>query len=96
MCGDGATSNQRMAIRILQWLLVAQRPLRRIELESGIVLDRRMQRLNATSRARGDVLSLCNPVLDVGEGSMALVKFFHFTAEESVTVIVLQLIMCES
>ena len=84
MCGDGATPNQRKAIRILQWLLVAQRPLRRVELETGIVLDRRMQQLTASNRARGDVLSLCNPVLDVGEGSMDLVKFFHFTAQESV------------
>ena len=87
MCGDGSTPNQRIAIRILQWLLVAQRPLRRNELESGIVLHRRMQQASATSRARGDVLSLCNPVLDVGEDSTASVKFFHFTVEESVIIL---------
>lgn len=59
-------------------MLVAQRPLKRCELESGIVLDERV------SRPRGDVLSLCHPILDAEDDLGGSVSFIHFTAQESV------------
>lgn len=85
ICGDAKTPNQRMAVRILQWMIVAQRPLRRYELESGIILDERVSRITSTSKARGDVLRLCSPILDVEDGPGGYVSFVHFTAKESVS-----------
>ena len=86
ICGDGKTLNQRTAIRILQWMLVAQRPLKRWELEGGIVLDERVSPVKTAARPRGDVLSLCHPILDIEDDSGGVVSFIHFTAQESVLI----------
>lgn len=76
--------NQRTAVRILQWAAVAQRPLKRYELESGVVLDARVSRITEATRARGDIISLCHPVLDIVDGPSGAVSFIHFTALELV------------
>lgn len=65
-------------------MLVARRPLKRLEIESGIVLDDRVSRISAATRPRGDVLSSCYPILDVEDGPCGNVNFCHFTALESV------------
>ena len=85
MCGNGATPNQQFAIRILQWLLVAQRPLRKSELECGIVLHEHVPRVTSRLRARGNVLSLCNPIVDVDDDPAGSVSFTHFTVQELVS-----------
>lgn len=84
ICRDVKSPNQRTAVRILQWASVAQRPLKRYELESGIVLDVRVSRITEATRARGDVISLCHPILDVVDGPSGTVSFIHFTALELV------------
>ncbi len=86
ICGDGKTLNQRTAIRILQWMLVAQRPLKRFELEGGIVLDERVSQITTATRPRGDVLSLCHPILDAEDEPGGTVSFIHFTAQELVLI----------
>ena len=65
-------------------MLVARRPLKRLEIESGIVLDDRVAQITAATRPRGDVLSSCYPILDVEDGPCGYVSFCHFTALESV------------
>ena len=65
-------------------MLVAQRPLRQAELESGIILDDQVQRLTPATRARGNVLSLCFPLIEIDEESDGYVHFCHFTALELV------------
>lgn len=65
-------------------MLVAQRPLKRCELESGIVLDERVSQISTATRPRGDVLSLCHPLLDAEDDPGGSVCFVHFTAQESV------------
>lgn len=87
--GDGKTLNQRLAARILQWMLVAQRPLKRCELESGIVLDERASQITTATRPRGDVLSLCHPILESEDDPSGTVNFIHFTAQESVLICLL-------
>ena len=84
ICGWGKTPNQRIAIRILQWMVVARRPLKRSELESGIILHGQVSRITTSNRPRGDVLSLCYPILDVEDDPGSPVQFTHFTAQESV------------
>lgn len=88
ICGDAKTPNQRIAIRILQWMLVAQRPLKRYELESGIILDGRVLQITPASKGRRDVLNLCNPILEVDDDPGGNVSFSHFTALESVLTLV--------
>lgn len=66
-------------------MLVARRPLKRYEIESGIVLDDRVSRITPAIRPRGDVLSSCYPILDVEDGLCGYVSFCHFTALESVS-----------
>lgn len=65
-------------------MLVARRPLKRCELESGIVLHGRVSQITTSTRPRGDVLSLCYPILEADDNPTALVNFVHFTARESV------------
>lgn len=82
MCGDGRELYQRKTIKILQWMLVARRPLKRFEIESGISFDEKNPQINEKNRIRGNVLGLCSPILDVTEDPGATVKFVHFTAKE--------------
>ncbi len=84
ICGDSKSPNQRTATRILQWMLVARRPLKRLEIESGIILDDRVSQITAATRPRGDVLSSCYPIIDVEDGPCGYISFCHFTALESV------------
>ena len=84
ICGWGKTPNQRIAICILQWMVVARRPLKRSELESGIILHGQVSKITTSNRPRGDVLSLCYPILDVEDDPGSPVQFTHFTAQESV------------
>ena len=65
-------------------MLVAQRPLRQAELESGIILDDQVLRLTPANKARGNVLSLCLPLIEIDEESDGYVHFCHFTALELV------------
>ena len=65
-------------------MLVARRPLKRYEIESGIILDERISHITPATRPRGDVLSSCYPILDVEDGPSGNVSFCHFTAFESV------------
>lgn len=88
ICGDAKTPNQRIAIRILQWMLVAQRPLKRYEIESGIILDGRVLQITPASKGRRDVLNLCNPILEVDDDPGGNVSFSHSTALESVFTLV--------
>ncbi len=66
-------------------MLVAQRPLKRFELEGGIVLDERVSQITTATRPRGDVFSLCHPILDAEDEPGGTVSFIHFTAQESVS-----------
>lgn len=65
-------------------MLVAQRPLRQVELESGIILDDQVPQITSATRARGNVLSLCFPLIEIDEDPSGYVNFCHFTALESV------------
>ena len=65
-------------------MLVARRPLKRFEIESGIVLDDRVSQITAATRPRGDVLSSCYPIIDVEDGPRGYISFCHFTALELV------------
>ena len=67
-------------------MLVAQRPLKRYELEGGIILDERVSQITTATRPRGDVLSLCHPILDAEDGPGGIVSFIHFTAQELVLI----------
>ena len=84
LCGDGKTINQRITIRILQWMLVARRPLRRCELESGVTLHGQVSQITTSTKPRGDVLSLCYPILEAADDPGSSVNFIHFTVLESV------------
>ena len=68
-------------------MLVARRPLKRLEIESGIILDNRVSQITAATRPRGDVLSSCYPIIDVEDGPSGYVSFCHFTALEFVPIL---------
>ena len=96
ICGNAKLQNQKRAIRILQWMIAARRPLRRSELEYGITLDECVPFVTQSTRLRGDVLSLCAPILDVEDGPEGLVSFTHFTVYELVPTAELFEIMSSS
>ena len=84
ICGDSQHPNYQRVIRILQWMLVAKRPVKRYEVEDGIVLDGKIREITETTKVRGDILSLCSPFLVVDTGPEGHVRFVHFTAQEYV------------
>lgn len=63
-------------------MMVAERPIKRNELEIGIVLDQRTPEITTASKIRGDVFTLCNPIVDVEDGPTEYVSFCHSTALE--------------
>lgn len=65
-------------------MMVAERPIKRNELEVGIVLDQRTPKVTTASKIRGDVFTLCNPIVDVEDGPTGYVSFCHSTALELV------------
>ena len=65
-------------------MLVARRPLRRCELESGVTLNGQVSQITTSTKPRGDVLSLCYPILEAAENPGGSVNFIHFTVLESV------------
>lgn len=64
-------------------MLVAKRPLKRCELESGIILHGPITQITTSNKPRGDVLSLCYPLLEAAEDPGGSVSFIHFTVLES-------------
>ena len=82
ICGSGKTPNQRRAVRIIQWMLVTRRSLKKYELECAVMLN---ETNDVTAPQLNDnFLSHCDPLLDVDDGPTGAVKFCHFTAVESV------------
>ena len=87
ICGKAQAPNQFRAVRILQWISVGRRPLRKLELVSGIILDNQVSRITTATRPKGDVLSLCYPILETCGIADEFVNFIHFTAHELVTIL---------
>ena len=65
-------------------MMAARRPLRKYELESGITLHGQVSQTTVSNRPRGDVISLCYPILEAEEDPGSFVNFIHFTVLESV------------
>ena len=65
-------------------MLVARRPLRRCELESGVSLNGQVLQITTSNKPRGDVLSLCYPILEASADPGGFVNFIHFTVLELV------------
>lgn len=51
-------------------------------MESGIIFDNENPSITPANKIRGDVLSLCSPLLDVQDGPGGIVEFVHFTVYE--------------
>ncbi|KAL8857778.1 MAG: hypothetical protein Q9178_005678 [Gyalolechia marmorata] len=80
ICGSGKSPNQRRAVKIIHWVVAARRPLRRYEIECAMTLEE--MRDTFIQEPSGDILGICDPLLDVDDGPTGLVKFCHFTALE--------------
>ena len=63
-------------------MISARRPVKRSELESGIVLDKNTTQINDETRIHRDALGLCSPLLDLHATAIGNVPFTHFTARE--------------
>ena len=61
-------------------MVVARRPLKKYELECAVMLEENTD--DSTRQARGSILAICNPLLDVDDEPTGMVKFCHFTALE--------------
>ena len=68
------------ASRILGWMALSKRPLKRIELLDGISLHRGNNQLNENTRLLGPVIDLCKPFVE--DGSNGTIVFIHFTVRE--------------
>jgi hypothetical protein len=68
------------ARRILEWMMLAKRPLKKFELLDGITLHRGNTQLNEKTRLWEQVIDLCKPFVE--DGANETIMFIHFTVRE--------------
>ena len=66
--------------RILEWIALAKRPLKKIELMDGVTLHRDNSQLNEKTRLWEQVTDLCKPFVE--DGPNGTIVFIHFTVWE--------------
>ena len=72
-------SEQAVVKRIFSWLICARRPLRTVELEHGLLIQRGDKDFQHKRASCKGVLELCGPILERGE---EYITFIHFSAKE--------------
>ena len=65
---------------MLQWIAFSFRPLKKFELQDGIVLHDGNTVLDESTKILVDILDLCKPIIE--EGPANTVIFVHFSAKE--------------
>ncbi|KAH0541368.1 hypothetical protein FGG08_004132 [Glutinoglossum americanum] len=68
------------ASRILEWIALAERRLKKIELLDGVTLHRDNSELNEKTRLWEPVIDLCKPLVE--DGPNGTIVFVHFTVRE--------------
>ncbi|KAH0560092.1 hypothetical protein GP486_003385 [Trichoglossum hirsutum] len=68
------------ASRILEWIALAKRPMKKIELLDGVTLHRGNSQLNEKTRLWERVIDVCKPLVE--DGPNGTVVFIHFTVQE--------------
>jgi hypothetical protein len=74
------TPDREKATRILKWMTLAKRPLKKFELLDGVTLHRGNSQLNEKSRLWEQVIDLCKPLVE--DGPNETIVFIHFTVRE--------------
>ncbi|KAF2001862.1 hypothetical protein P154DRAFT_618946 [Amniculicola lignicola CBS 123094] len=75
--------SQERARHILQWMTCMRRPLRKDEVQCGIVYSEGRSSLNTQTKLPETVLGLCKPLIQIlSDGTVA---FVHFTIQEYLT-----------
>lgn len=78
-----ADANQRdKALKILEWLVFAFRPLKYYEVTDGIVFKTGTDVIDETTKLRRGILDVCRPLIE--ERRDNIVDLVHFSAKESV------------
>jgi hypothetical protein len=72
--------DREKATRILKWIALAKRPLKKFELLDGVTLHRGNSHLNEKTRLWEQVIDLCKPLVE--ETSSRTIVFIHFTVQE--------------
>ena len=68
------------AVRVLEWVAVAKRRLKKFELLDGVSLHAGNSLLDEDTRLWESVIDLCKPLIE--EGPNGTVVFVHFTVRE--------------
>jgi hypothetical protein len=74
------TQDREKATRILEWMALAKRPLKKFELLDGVTLHRGNTQLNEKTRLWEKVIDLCKPFVE--DGPNETIVFIHFTVQE--------------
>ena len=72
--------DREKATRILGWIALAERPLKKFELLDGVTLHRGNSQLNEKTRLWEQVIDLCKPFVE--DGPRGTIVFIHFTVRE--------------
>jgi hypothetical protein len=72
--------DREKATRILEWIALARRPLKKFELLDGVTLHCGNSYLNEKTRLWEQVIDLCKPF--VKDGLNETIVFIHFTVRE--------------
>jgi hypothetical protein len=72
--------DREKATRILEWMALAKRPLKKFELLDGVTLHRGNSQLNEKTRLWEQVIDLCKPFVE--DGPNETIVFIHFTVRE--------------
>jgi hypothetical protein len=76
------TNQQDKALKILEWLVFAFRPLKYYEVTDGIVFKIGSDVIDESTKLRKGILDVCRPLIE--ERTDNIVDLVHFSAKESV------------
>ena len=72
--------DREKASRILRWMTMAKRPLKKFELLDGVTLHRHNSQLNEKTRLWEQVVDLCKPLVE--DGPNGTIAFIHSTVRK--------------
>src|SRR2546430_3176315 len=68
------------ALRILEWIACADRPLKKFEVQDGAALHHENIMLNDNTKLSKNVFDLCKPLLE--DGPNETIRFVHSSVKE--------------
>jgi hypothetical protein len=77
---DQLNAQSKIAIRILQWIACVERPLKKYEVQDGVVLHEDNTVIDDSTKVSKHVFDLCKPLLE--DGPAETIRFIHSSVKQ--------------